>query len=254
MILDKFSLEGKTGIVTGASRGLGRGIATALAQAGADLVIVSRTKSVLEKTAKEIREFGYRVIPVVADVSKKEDIQALVDRAMEEFGEIGFLFNNAGIIHRCPSENYLEKDWDDVINVNLKAVFLCSQMVGRIMIKQGGGKIINTSSLIAVGGGKTIPAYAASKGGVAQLTKAMANDWAKYNIKVNAIGPGYFITDQTEPLRKDKNRYKELSDRIPLGRWGNPEDLGGVAVFLASEASDYITGQTIWVDGGWLSL
>ncbi|MCK4522689.1 glucose 1-dehydrogenase [Candidatus Aerophobetes bacterium] len=254
MILDKFSLEGKTGIVTGASRGLGRGIATALAQAGADLVIVSRTKSVLEKTAKEIREFGYRVIPVVADVSKKEDIQAMVDRAMEEFGEIGFLFNNAGIIRRCPSENYSEKDWDDVINVNLKAVFLCSQMVGRIMIKQGGGKIINTSSLIAVGGGKTIPAYAASKGGVAQLTKALANDWAKYNIKVNAIGPGYFITDQTEPLRKDKNRYKELSDRIPLGRWGNPEDLGGVAVFLASEASDYITGQTIWVDGGWLSL
>lgn len=254
MILDKFSLEGKTGIVTGASRGLGRGIATALAQAGADLVIVSRTKSVLEKTAKEIREFGYRVIPVVADVSKKEDIQAMVDRAMEEFGEIGFLFNNAGIVRRCPSENYSEKDWDDVINVNLKAVFLCSQMVGRIMIKQGGGKIINTSSLIAVGGGKTIPAYAASKGGVAQLTKALANDWAKYNIKVNAIGPGYFITDQTEPLRKDKNRYKELSDRIPLGRWGNPEDLGGAAVFLASEASDYITGQTIFVDGGWLSL
>lgn len=254
MILDKFSLEGKTGIVTGASRGLGRGIATALAQAGADLVIVSRTKSVLEKTAKEIREFGYRVIPVVADVSKKEDVQAMVDRAMEEFGEIGFLFNNAGIIRRCPSENYSEEDWDDVINVNLKAVFLCSQMVGRIMIKQGGGKIINTSSLIAVGGGKTIPAYAASKGGVAQLTKALANDWAKYNIKVNAIGPGYFITDQTEPLRKDKNRYKELSDRIPLGRWGNPEDLGGVAVFLASEASDYITGQTIFVDGGWLSL
>lgn len=254
MILDKFSLEGKTGIVTGASRGLGRGIATALAQAGADLVIASRTKSVLEKTAKEIREFGYRVIPVVADVSKKEDIQAMVDRAMEEFGEIGFLFNNAGITRRCPSENYSEEDWDDVINVNLKAVFLCSQMVGRIMIKQGGGKIINTSSLIAVGGGKTIPAYAASKGGVAQLTKALANDWAKYNIKVNAIGPGYFITDQTEPLRKDKNRYKELSDRIPLGRWGNPEDLGGVAVFLASEASDYITGQTIFVDGGWLSL
>ena len=254
MILDKFSLEGKFGIVTGGSRGLGKGMAMALAQAGANLIVVSRTKSVLETTAEEIREFGHQVIPVVADVSKKKDIQNIADKAVKEFGKVSFLFNNAGIIRRCSSEDYSEKDWDDVIKVNLKAVFLLSQIVGRIMIKQGGGKIINTSSLLAVGGGKTIPAYAASKGGVNQLTKTLANDWAKYNIKVNAIGPGYFITDNTGPLRKNKERYQEITNRIPLGRWGNPEDLGGVAVFLASEASDYITGQTIFVDGGWLSL
>jgi len=194
------------------------------------------------------------VIPVVADISKKKDIQNIADKAVKEFGKVDFLFNNAGIIRRCSSEDYSEKDWDDVIKVNLKAVFLLSQIVGRIMIKKGGGKIINTSSLLAVGGGKTIPAYTASKGGVNQLTKALANDWAKYNIKVNAIGPGYFITDNTGPLRKNKERYQEITNRIPLGRWGNPEDLGGVAVFLASEASDYITGQTIFVDGGWLSF
>jgi len=253
MILNKFSLEGKAAIVTGASRGLGKGMATALAQAGADLVIASRTKSVLEKTAEEIKEFGHYVIPVAADVSKKEDIKIMVETALKEFGRIDSLFNHAGINRRCPSENYSEKDWDEIININLKGVFLCAQAVGRVMIKQGGGKIINTSSLIAVIGGKMIPAYAASKGGVAQLTKALANEWAKYHINVNAIAPGYFTTKATEASRKDKVRYKEITDRIPLGRWGNPEDLGGVAVFLASEASDYITGQTIFVDGGWLS-
>lgn len=253
MILNKFSLEGKAAIVTGASRGLGKGMATALAQAGADLVIASRTKSVLEKTAEEIKEFGHCVIPVAADVSKKEDIKIMVETALKEFGRIDSLFNHAGINRRCPSENYSEKDWDEIININLKGVFLCAQAVGRVMIKQGGGKIINTSSLIAVIGGKMIPAYAASKGGVAQLTKALANEWAKYHINVNAIAPGYFTTKATEASRKDKVRYKEITDRIPLGRWGNPEDLGGVAVFLASEASDYITGQTIFVDGGWLS-
>jgi 2-deoxy-D-gluconate 3-dehydrogenase len=254
MILNKFSLKGKAGIVTGASQGLGKGMATALAQAGADLVIVSRTQSVLEKTAEEIRTFEHKVVPVTGDISKKEDIERIVNKTLEKFGKIDFLFNNAGIIRRCPSEDYSEKDWDEVISINLKGVFLLAQAVGRVMIKQGGGKIINTSSLIAVTGGKTIPAYAASKGGVAQLTKALANDWAKYNINVNAIGPGYFKTDQTKPLWTDKARYRELTERIPMGRWGDPEDLAGTAVFLASEASDYITGQTIFVDGGWLSF
>lgn len=253
MILDEFSLKGKAGIVTGASRGLGKGIATALTQAGADLLIVSRTKSVLEESAKEIRKSGHRVIPVATDVSKKENVQIIVEAALKEFGRINFLFNNAGINRRCPSEDYSEKDWDEVININLKGVFLCAQAVGRVMIKQGGGKIINTCSLTAVTGGKTIPAYTASKGGVAQLTKALANDWAKYHINVNAITPGYFITELNEALIKDRIRYKEITNRIPLGRWGNPEDLGGAAVFLASKASDYITGQTIFVDGGWLS-
>ena len=254
MILDKFSLKGKDGIVTGASRGLGKGIATALAQAGADLVIVSRTKSVLEKTAEEIRKFGHRVIPVAADVSKKEDVKIVVDTALKKFGKIDFLFNNAGVIRRCPSEDHSESDWDEVIRINLKGVFLCAQAVGRVMIKQGGGKIINTSSVIEVIGGKMIPAYAASKGGVAQLTKALANDWAKYHINVNAIAPGYFITELNKALLRDEERYKQITSRIPLGKWGNPEDLGGTAVFLASRASDYITGQTIFVDGGFLSF
>lgn len=254
MILDKFNLKGEAGIVTGASKGLGKGIALGLAQAGADLVIASRTQSLLEEVAQEIRRYGRQVLVVAADVSKKEDIDRLVEKSLDKFGKIDFLFNNAGITRRSPSEDYSEKDWDEVISVDLKGVFLLAQAVGRVMIKQGGGKIINTSSLVAVTGGKTIPAYAASKGGVAQLTKALANDWAKYNINVNAIGPGYFKTDHTKALWTDKVRYRELTERIPMGRWGNPDDLAGTAVFLASEASDYITGQTIWVDGGWLSF
>ncbi|RKY78384.1 2-deoxy-D-gluconate 3-dehydrogenase [candidate division KSB1 bacterium] len=253
MILEKFSLKGKAGIVTGASRGIGKGIAEGLVQAGANLAICARSLPALEKTAEELRKYGTEVIPIKADVSMKAEVEKLVNKTVEEFGRIDFLFNNAGITYRAPSEDFPEEWWDEVIRVNLKSVFLCSQAVARVMIKQGGGKIINTSSLIAVTGGKTISAYAASKGGVAQLTKALANDWAKYHINVNAIGPGYIITDLTAPLIDDKQRYQELSARIPMGRWGKPEDLAGAAVFLASEASDYITGQTIFVDGGWLS-
>jgi len=253
MILEKFSLKGKAGIVTGASRGIGKGIAEGLVQAGANLAICARSLPALEKTAEELRKYGTEVIPIKADVSMKAEVEKLVNKTVEEFSRIDFLFNNAGITYRAPSEDFPEEWWDEVIRVNLKSVFLCSQAVARVMIKQGGGKIINTSSLIAVTGGKTISAYAASKGGVAQLTKALANDWAKYHINVNAIGPGYIITDLTAPLIDDKQRYQELSARIPMGRWGKPEDLAGAAVFLASEASDYITGQTIFVDGGWLS-
>ncbi len=254
MILDKFSLKGKAGIVTGASRGIGKGIAEGLAQAGANLAICARGLPALEKTAAGFRGYGTDVIAMKADVSVKAEVENLVNRTLERFGRIDFLFNNAGITHRAPSEDFPEEWWDEVIRVNLKSVFLCSQAVARVMIKQGGGKIINTSSLIAVTGGKSIPAYAASKGGVAQLTKALANDWAKYRINVNAIGPGYIITDLTAPLIEDKQRYQELSARIPMGRWGKPDDLAGAAVFLASQASDYVTGQTIFVDGGWLSV
>ncbi|MFQ6094011.1 MAG: glucose 1-dehydrogenase [bacterium] len=253
MILDKFNLKRKVGIVTGASRGLGRGITEALAQAGANLVLASRDLPTLRNYAQQLRRYDVEILAIRTDVSNKKDIDNLVTRTLERFGRIDFLFNNAGIIHRVPSEDFSEEYWDDEMRVNLKGAFLCAQAVARVMIRQGGGKIINTTSLIAVTGGKTIPAYAASKGGLAQLTKALANDWAKYNITVNAIGPGYFITDMTQPLLKNKDRYEELTRRIPMGRWGKPEDLGGVAVFLASEASDYITGQTIYVDGGWLS-
>ncbi len=255
MILEKFRLKGKSGIVTGAGSGIGKGIATGLVQAGAELVIAGRNLEKLEAAAEEMRQFGGPVIPAQADISKMEDIKGLVDRAVKEFEKIDFLFNNAGIIRRNPSEDFLEKDWDDVIDINLKGPFFLAQAVARVMISQERkGKIINTSSLIAVQGGKRVPAYAASKGGLAQVTKSMANDWAKYDILVNAIGPGWVSTELTEPLRQDKERFTEITGRIPLGRWADPEDLAGAAVFLASDASNYITGQTIFVDGGWLSI
>jgi 2-deoxy-D-gluconate 3-dehydrogenase len=218
-------------------------------------VIVGRRMERLEETAREIRKFGGPVIPVQADVSKMEDIKNLVDRTVKEFGKIDFLFNNAGTIRRNPSEDFLEEDWDEVLNTNLKGPFFLAQAVARVMIsKKRKGKIINTSSLIAVQGGKRVPAYAASKGGITQLTKSMANDWAKYDILVNAIGPGWVNTELTEPLRQDRERFAEITARIPLGRWADPDDLAGAAVFLASDASDYITGQTIFIDGGWLSM
>jgi len=254
MILDKMSLKGKAGIVTGASRGLGKGIAIGLAQAGADLTITSREIEKIEKVASELERWGARVLPLQVDVTRKEEIDRMVEKTLERFGKIDFLFNNAGRITRVASENFSEEDWDEEINVNLKGTFLCCQTVGRVMIKQGRGKIINISSVASFIGGKNIPAYAASKGAVSQLTKSLASDWAKYNIRVNAIGPGYFVTDLTEALRKDPQRFSAISARIPLGRWGEPEDLAGIAVFLASDASDYITGQTIFVDGGWLAV
>ena len=255
MILEKFSLKGKSGIVTGGGSGIGRAIATGLVQAGAEIVIVGRNKERLEKTASEIRKFGGAVIPIQADVSKMRDIKGLVDRTVKKFGKIDFLFNNAGTIRRTPSEDYTEKDWDEVIDINLKGPFFLAQAVAKVMIAQKRkGKIINTASLMSVQGGKRVPAYAASKGGLSQVTKTMANDWAKYNILVNAIGPGWVRTELTEALQQDKERYSEILGRIPLGRWADPEDLAGAAVFLASDASDYITGQIIFVDGGWLSM
>ncbi len=255
MGFEKFSLNGKSGIVTGGGSGIGKGMATGLVQAGAGLVIAGRNGEKLEKTAEELRRLGGPVIPFRADLSRMDDIQPLVDRTVKEFGKIDFLFNNAGTIRRSASEDYTEKDWDEVLDVNLKGPFFLSQAVAKVMISQKRkGKIVNTSSLIAVQGGKRVPAYAASKGGLNQVTKTMANDWAKFNIQVNAIGPGWVKTELTEALQEDKERYAEILGRIPLGRWADPEDLAGVAVFLASDASDYITGQTIFVDGGWLSL
>jgi 2-deoxy-D-gluconate 3-dehydrogenase len=255
MILQTFSLEGRSGIVTGGGSGIGRAIAQGLIEAGAKIVIAGRNKERLEKAAAEIRRFGGPVVPVQTDVSKKDEIKYLVDRTVKEFGKIDFLFNNAGVIQRAPCEDFSEKDWDEAMDVNLKGPFFLAQAVARVMISQRRkGKIINTSSLIAVQGGKRVPAYSASKGGLAQVTKTMANDWAKYNILVNAIGPGWVKTEFTGPLQQDRDRYAEILGRIPLGRWAVPEDLVGAAIFLASDASDYVTGQTIFVDGGWLSM
>jgi 2-deoxy-D-gluconate 3-dehydrogenase len=255
VVLEKFSLKGKSGIVTGGGSGIGKAIAKAVVQAGAEIVIAGRDEGKLDKTVSEIKKFGGPVIAVRADISKIKEIEHLMDRTLKEFGKIDFLFNNAGIIRRTPSEDFTEKDWDETININLKGPFFLAQAVARVMVSQKRkGKIINTSSLSAIQGGKRVPAYAASKGGLTQVTKSMANDWAKYNILVNAIGPGWVKTELTEPLRQDKERFSEITNRIPLGRWADPEDLVGAAIFLASDASDYITGQTIFVDGGWLSI
>jgi 2-deoxy-D-gluconate 3-dehydrogenase len=254
MILEKFSLKGRSGIVTGGGTGLGKGMATAVIQAGAEILIVGRRKDILEKTAKELSQFGGPVIPFPADLSKMEDISKIVDKAIKEFGKIDFLFNNAGNIRRAPCEEHSEADWDEVIQTNLKGPFFLAQAVAKTMIAgKRPGSIVNTSSLIAFIGGRNVPAYAASKGGINQVTKSMANDWAKYGIRVNAIGPGWFTTDLTEAVQKNKERYAGIIGRIPMGRWGNPEEMGGAAVFLASDASSYITGQTIMVDGGWMS-
>jgi len=253
MILDQFNLRGKSGIVTGGGTGLGKAIATALVQAGAEVLIVGRRKEVLEKTAMELGNFSGKVAFFSADLSQMTEIPKVANETLKEFGKIDFLFNNAGTIRRVPCEDYSEADWDTVLEINLKGPFFLAQAVARTMIAdRRTGSIVNTSSLVAFIGGKWIPAYAASKGGINQVTKTMANDWAKYGIRVNAIALGYFITDLTEPLRQNKERYAELLSRIPLRRWGNPEEIGGMAVYLASDASTYVTGQTLIIDGGWM--
>jgi 2-dehydro-3-deoxy-D-gluconate 5-dehydrogenase len=251
--LDKFSLKNKIAIVTGASSGIGRGIALALSQAGANLVLVSRRINMLEEVAKKMCNEDQNTLCLKADVSEKSEIQYVIDEVMKHFGRIDILFNVAGINRRNLVENFSEEDWDMVININLKGSFLFSQLAGRVMIKQNKGKIINTASMTSVFGGENIPAYSASKGGVSLLTKAFAVAWAKYNINVNAIGPGWFKTPMTQPLLEDKDRYQRTLSRIPMNRWGDCEDLAGAAIFLASEASDYVTGITLYVDGGYLA-
>ena len=255
MILDKFSLKGKSGIITGAGSGIGFGLATGLVQAGAEIAIAGRNVEKINAAAEKLRQHGGPILPVQTDMAKMEDIQRLVDRVVSEFGKIDFLFNNAGIIRRNPSEDFSESDWDEMLNINLKGPFFLAQAVARVMISQKRkGKIVNTTSLIAEQGGMRVPGYSASKGGLAQVTKTMANDWAKYNINVNAIGPGWVNTEMTQALREDTERFKGITSRIAMGRWAEPEELAGAAVYLASDASDYVTGQTIYVDGGWLSM
>jgi len=254
MILDKFSLKGKSGIVTGGGTGLGKAMATAVVQAGAEILIVGRRKEVLEEAAKEMNRFGGPVIPFQADITRMGDIPRIVDKAIREFGKIDFLFNNAGKGHPAPCEDYKEADWDEVLMTNLKGPFFLAQAVGRTMISaKRPGSIINTASIMAFITLKDSPAYPTSKAGISHLTKALANSWAKYGIRVNAIGPGWFRTEMTQRRFEDKKRSSQTISRIPLGRTGDPEELGGVAVFLASDASSYVTGQTIVVDGGLLS-
>lgn len=251
-ILDKFKLDGKVAIVTGASRGLGQGIAVGLAEAGADLALVDILE--IENTKKVIEEIGRKAIPIHADLSSIGCVKLIVEKTVAEYGRIDVLVNNAGIIRRAPLVEFSEKDWDDVININQKTLFFLSQAVAKVMIEKGnGGKIINTASMLSFQGGIRVPSYTASKSAVMGLTRLMANELAPYGINVNAIAPGYMATDNTAPLRADATRSREILSRIPAGRWGTPEDLQGVAVFLASAASDYMQGYTIAVDGGWLA-
>jgi 2-dehydro-3-deoxy-D-gluconate 5-dehydrogenase len=252
-MMKAFDLSGKTALVTGGTRGLGRGMAEGLAEAGAKVVILGSSANVM-KTAEELRAKGLDVTAVQGDLSDRENIPALFNKAVAALGDrIDILLNNAGIQHRNRCEDFTLEDWDAVINVNLNAVFQLCQLAGRKMLEQGGGKIINLASMLSFFGGFTVPAYAASKGGVAQLTKALSNEWASKNIQVNAIAPGYMATEMNTKLIEDKSRNAEILGRIPAGRWGTPEDMKGIAVFLASHASDYISGAVIPVDGGYLA-
>jgi len=252
MILDKFSLRGKAALVTGSSRGLGAGIAEALAQAGAN-VAVHGSSAAPKATQQKIEAIGVRCVGLAGDVGDTKVCARLIEETVDHLGAIDILVNNAGIIRRAPAADYSEEDWKAVIDVNLTSVFLLMQHAGRHMLRRGSGKIINIASLLTFQGGILVPAYAAAKGGVGQLTKAFANEWAAKGVNVNAIAPGYMDTDNTEALRKNPERARQILERIPAGRWGNPEDLAGAAVFLASSASDYVHGHVLVVDGGWMN-
>ncbi len=245
-------LKGRRAIVTGASRGLGEAAARALASAGADLIITGRTKATLEPVAASLRnEYDVSVTSVRCDITKPRDIESAIGRAQRTLGGIDILVNNAGIITRSPAADYPLADWKEVIDTNLTGLFLFAQGVGRVMLEQGSGKIINIASLLSFTGGKFVPAYTASKHGVAGVTKALANEWAGRGVNVNAIAPGYFVTEATEALRSDRKRKRELTARIPAGRWGEPADLAGPILFLASDLSNYVHGHILVVDGGW---
>jgi 2-deoxy-D-gluconate 3-dehydrogenase len=226
-------------------------MAVGLAEAGADIVLVDRI--VRSETAEQIHAVGRKAIDIVADLTTVTPIDMIVRRTLEEFGKVDILINNAGIIRRTPAIDFSVKDWDEVMAINAKTVFFFCQAVAKDMMKRKYGKIINISSLLAFQGGILVPSYAASKGAVAQVTKSLANEWASHGITVNAIAPGYMATNNTKALREDPVRAKSILDRIPAGRWGLPDDLKGVAVFLASPASDYVNGHVLVVDGGWMA-
>ena len=252
MVLDQFNLSGKIAIVSGCSGGLGQGMACGLAEAGADVAGIDYVD--FSETKEKIGDIGRKFLGIKADLLTIEPIGSIVDKAVESFGRLDILVNNAGITRRAQALAFTEKDWDDVIGVNLKSVFFLCQAAAKQFVKQTqGGKIINIASMLAFQGGVNVTAYTASKSGVMGLTRILANEWASYGINVNAIAPGYMATRLNEPLLKDPKRNAEILGRIPAGRWGTAEDLKGAVVFLASEASDYVHGYTIAVDGGWLS-
>jgi len=252
LILDSFKLTGKNALVTGSSRGMGAAIAIALAEAGAN-VALHASQSVPGDVIDQVAASGSRTVALSADLSHPDNAPQLVEDTIRAFGSIDILVNNAGITRRAPAVDYSISDWDDVLATNLTCVFRLCQSAGRAMLAQGSGKIVNIASLLSFQGGITVPAYAAAKGGVAQLTKALANEWSARGVQVNAIAPGYVATELTQALQNDENRNRQILERIPAARWGSPQDVAGAAVFLASSASNYISGHILAVDGGWLA-
>ena len=252
MSLEPFRVNGKNALVTGSRRGLGAAIAVALANAGANVACHGRDQKP-GPSCDDIRAAGRKTFYFSGDLARSEVRSSLIEKTLAEFGSIDILVNNAGTIRRAPAEEYPMEVWDELIAVHLTAVFHLCQLAGRSMLKRGvGGKIVNIASLLSFQGGILVPAYAAAKGGVAQLTKALANEWASKHINVNAISPGYMATDNTAALRSDPVRSRQILERIPAGRWGEPNDIAGVAIFLCSAASDYVHGHVLVVDGGWL--
>ena len=251
MILDSFRLDGKVALVTGASAGLGAAIAVALAEAGADVACHGNSRTP-DMTCEKIAQLGRRTIPVFGDLSMREAPPKLLEATVKELGPPDILINNAGTIRRGAAASYSEDDWDAVIEINLTSVFRLSQLAGRLMIEHGNGKIVNIASVLSFQGGISVPAYSASKGGLAQLTKALSNEWASKGVNVNAIAPGYMRTDNTIALQRDETRNRQIMERIPAGRWGEPADVCGAAVFLSSAASNFVHGHLLVVDGGWL--
>ena len=245
-------LAGKIAVVTGANRGIGRAIALALAEAGADIVGTSRQMSDEEAIAKEVRALGQKFFPFACDMKNRAESTALAKNVLAEVGTVDILVNNAGTIRRENIADYSLADWDEVIEVNLTAPFILTQDFGKPMLERGEGKVIFISSLLSYQGGIRVPAYTASKSGIAGLVKAFANEWAGKGVNVNAVAPGYIVTDNTEALRADPIRYEAITGRIPAGRWGEGSDIAGSVVFLASENADYLHGSTITVDGGWM--
>lgn len=246
-----FDLTGKTAVVTGGARGLGKGMALGLAEAGANIVLTTHQSSA-EDVIREIKHMGKKAIAIKVDISQREQLNQIVETSISTFGSMDILVNNAGIIRRAPAAEHSYEDWQDVMETNLNSVFTLCQLAGQQMIQQGSGKIINIASMLSFQGGITVPGYTASKHAVAGLTKALANEWASKKVQVNAIAPGYMSTDNTQALRDNETRNRQILERIPAGRWGTTEDLKGAVVFLASSASDYVNGQILCVDGGWM--
>lgn len=251
MSLDSFRLEGQVALVTGAASGIGGAIALALAEAGADVACHGNRRPA-DETCEGVRQLGRRALTLSGDLSNREQTSGLIDETVAKLGRLDILINNAGMIRRSPAVEFSLEDWDTVLEVNLSSVFRLCQAAGRHMLARGRGKIVNIASLLSFQGGLTVPAYAASKGGVAQLTKALANEWAARGVNVNAIAPGYIRTENTSALQKDETRNRQILERIPAGRWGEAADLGGAALFLSSRASDYVHGHVMVVDGGWM--